>query len=268
MKPTLYAWESQEAFIADLKTRGLRSTTHYHRSDSWFANKTVEQAFDLALVGHNSYVDKAQKLLESVPFSQDTYRDEWTPQPFGAYPIVPEYLACDPLCMRAITPQESERGPVTMYYNITASASWDSETLLKRGVTMLALLERLQTERPVELYITGYFEGRRVQPDFAMKVRVETRPMNLSQIGYLIADASYIRHLWWEMVWNIKETNCDSDSIGWGQGRGNPKWQRQTLQANAEDIVIDMAYATDGMVTQPVVWLKNQLDSMRASDAR
>lgn len=266
----LIKWESVQAFTNEI-SQNLTAGNKYHAKSSWLGNKTLEQALDLSIHGDDSTAAKAQKLIDKLEIpSIETLRDVWLPGIAGAYPIVPEYLSGEPQCMRQRMNEQSDVAPVNIYLNICTSSSWSANDLLKRGTTVLAFTLALQSVRPVEIHLVGHFDQspKTNNETLFFDVLLDSKPLNLSQAAYVIADCSYIRHLWWEMVWYKKGTSKESDAIYWGneyksaETSDYPKFEkviRKNLQMADQDLYIPMAYTSDTLITEPITWINKQL---------
>lgn len=266
----LIKWESVEAFTREV-SQHLTAPPSYRENLSWFGNKSLKQALDLSIHGDDSTVEKAQELIDKLAIpSIETSRDVWSPTIAGAYPMVPEYLAGEPQCMRRRMSEQSDVAPVNVYLNICASASWSADQLLKRGTTVLAFALALQSVRPVEIHLVGHFgeSPKTNNESLYFDILLDSKPLNMSQAAYVLSDCSYIRHLWWEMVWYKKGTRQGSDFIYWGKNfvsaelSNYPTFEklvRKNLQMNAQDLYIPMAYTSDRLISEPVAWVNEQL---------
>lgn len=124
-------------------------------SGKWMsAGLSFEECEQRARFGDNSIVARAESLLEKLD-KPEIIDYSYASSVQGAYPVVPEYLAGFPECMREKRISETETGPIRVFASQFVSASVSPEDAMKRGVAITALIMRLQMTHSVELFLVS-----------------------------------------------------------------------------------------------------------------
>ncbi len=190
----LRQYDSIPEYIAYLDTCDGREALTIKRSverDSHSGGLTYEEAKVKAIQGDDTNVAQAQALIERIEHeTPETPVSAWVPNVFGAFPCVPEYLAGNPFCMRSRVSVADESNPIALYVPISAMAVVSAETIVQRGLACLALTLRLQSYRPVELYLYHGWED-----DILQVIKVETRPLALDTACFAMTSAAFLRKL-------------------------------------------------------------------------
>lgn len=264
-------WQAQVTQFASMGAMATHCLTEDYdaaRRDgggSWKNNESWEQSCELALKGKTQWVEKAQNvydLLEAGGIDLD--QQHWAPDRAGAFPVIPDYLAGVPECMRRKLTQTSDVAPVSMYASIEASASFESSELIKRGAAILALCMALQQTRPVELHLLCTLGGSPTPG--IVTVKLDTVPMDLAQMAYLFGSAGYFRNLHFGMAGRMYGFD---GHWAWG-GTPNDVWYQRRIRAalrlTESDIYVPGIISTDESVQNPVAWVQAQLDRYKAQD--
>ena len=137
-------------------------------SKSWDNGIYHDLAVVLAKRGDDSFVSHAEALLEKIEGEVDSHA-EWVPSIYGAYPVVPEFLAGSPSSMWRGT-RPSDASPVAVWVDLTCSGGFSAKDMEKRGTAILALVMKLQAIRPVDLYLVSCVQ--RLQGGLVVKVEL------------------------------------------------------------------------------------------------
>lgn len=238
--------------IAD-KAISSRSTWSDDGS-KWFGYLTYAQAMEGMTVGQESLVPKAEALLEKIDAAVETPHCEWLPSIYGAYPIVPEYLANSPECMRHKTQVPTDVAPVSVYVSTTCSGSIEDDVMLARGVAILALIMKLQAIRPIDLYMLAETHGQ-TDGEFLQVIHIPTQPLNISVAAFVLGRVGWARHLTYSVARMLDKFNgCWPRNYA----MGDSAWVshvRETLNMQPHDLYIGAAREWDDMVTKPVEWV-------------
>ena len=176
-----YTWTEYLASLPAARDEG-------HYPSSWTDNESFDTAMHKMANGDEAYAAMADKLLDQLQdLSEGMPVREWTASPIGAYPIVPEVLSGMPACMRILSPS-GELTPVKVVISSTSSGAVSKETMTKRGVAVLALIQKLQVIRPVELYILVEGNDEHVRDDLFQMIRVDTKPLSVAHACFALAN--------------------------------------------------------------------------------
>lgn len=250
-------FDSLEEFIAISRTCPCTDA-----EKSWFNGETVAQTCEFSLNGNESVVAEAEALIEQLSnITEGAPVNAWGNSPAGAYPIVPEFLAGRPDCMRAMQPTD-DLSPVNIYVCTTSSASVDSEEYMKRGAAILALVMKLQQIRSVNLFVTFECDGGRVSDDAIQIIPVESRPLNISQAAYLLSSTGFSRHMTYGYG-RTKQTSRLSWISEFNSGRPSAQYFTKVAEyyeLSSSDIHIKPIHRNDPMLSDPVAWINAQLE--------
>lgn len=225
----------------------------------WYGNITWEQAVELTRTGDPSIVPRVNALVDQVEQAAvETPTREWVPSQAGAYAVVPEYLAGAPRCMRMVTYDETERGPIGIYVNVSSSCSYDYDALLTRGAAILALVEKIQLVRPVDLYIVATLDNGSKGANNVIVIKVDTRPIDIGLISPLIAHCGVDRHL--NHV--LGKSAGGTFGVGWAKCHGSREEFGKFVGLNETDLYILPSHLYDAdanLMTDPVKWINAKL---------
>lgn len=216
--------------------------------NSWCGGHGWDETIAKARFGDESLVPKAEEVLERIsePVSAGL---EWGSTPFGAYPVVPEFLAGHPDPMRSRRRVENEAQPVTVYASILASAAFNADVMTRRGVAMLALLMRLQRTRPVDLKLVMSWTS----PERVLVVDVESRPVCVATAAYSLAHPSFFRRLGHATLFGE-----------WSDRGSSPMDEartRQLLGLGPEDLYLhSLVWGEDELTLDPIGWINRTVE--------
>jgi len=202
----------------------------------------------LCQTGDEAMVSKAEQLMEKLETDVQVDSSEWSSAPFGVAPLVPAYLAGMPDSMRRRIHVQSDLTPVTVWYDLTASAGIRHEDMLSRGVAALALVLKLQTIRPVDLKLTSVFDGKSV-----VVIDIETRPICLATLCYAMTNPLFFRRI-------IHALHGDS-----GIPVAKPSRIREHIpEIQPQDIVIPaiLLRSNDDLLDKPVEWINREIHKL------
>jgi hypothetical protein len=232
----------------------------YHGASDWTDGESFASAREKMAHGDDSYASMADRLLDSLSTVTDGVPvREWAPSPMGAYPVVPEFLSGMPACMRAMSSSPTELSPVRIVVSSTCSAGIDKETMTRRGVAVLALVQKLQQIRPVELVIL--VEGndeRGGKKNLFQLIAVDTKPLSVAHACFALANVGFARQL----------TYCHMNRFhGWKgdwprdyQSSGYERIVREECGLSPEDLWLRSSHDSDGLLARDsVAWVNEQL---------
>ncbi|HWG89155.1 MAG TPA: hypothetical protein VN679_15325 [Candidatus Acidoferrales bacterium] len=274
MKSNFKVYDSVHAFVG---TRGNEQTIDRLalRTDEWTGPRNYKESKTYFLHGAGEdELSASRKLLNQIDVAVHGVQGEvWKPQVYGAYPVVADYLAGDPMCMRNKEWDETDVAPVRIILNTAVAAGVEADTIARRAAASAAFAMKLSERRPVELWISTALHNMRLKTDVGFRVKLDM-PMNLSQV-VAAYDRSVSRVLTspiLELLANNDDPNatesCDGYSFelnGFNANRGGRhmymKAFRDYMNLSEDDIVLDAGILTDceAIDRNPVEWVKSML---------
>lgn len=228
-----------------------------HGESSWTDYETFDSALTKMTQGDDSYATMADELLEKISdVTEGVPQRVWSASPYGAYPVVPEYLMDSPTPMRMLSSQ-GDVSPVKVVVSTTCSGGISKETMTARGTAILALVMKLQQIRPVELYLLaeGNHQGTK---DLFVMIRVDTKPLSIAHACFAMANVGFARQLTYAWM-----THYHGWTGGWpvNYRRGNyATIVRAECGIEPEDLWIPSSYLHDSeLIYNPVQWVNSQL---------
>jgi hypothetical protein len=221
--------------------------------------------------GNDRLVPEAEKLIERFAAELDTSRAAWLPDIAGAYPVVPEFLAGNPECMRRRQVVASEVAPLNIYVNIGASYALDPHEIMARGTAILAFVLAMARVRPIALYayvaaVDGYKDGE----ESLFVAPVNTAPLDVATAAYALTSPAMGRAVACSI---IRQDQSDSRYLKWPRGwrEDRAAYNKKLLAEMGGDpensLLIDCAFSGDALIRQPEAWLKEQIAKFHNGEA-
>jgi hypothetical protein len=268
------------------------SVTEWYRYSEQGQGRMARQfgSGNQSFLGHNSereavayceqnigerHMREAKELVDKIDASfRDRAKDNWQPSPFGAYPVVPDYLAGDPFSMRVKHREEDNTAPIRYYIEAVVSGGTGQRALEQRAAGLAALVMRTVEERPIELYALIALHSRHQgNAGYIAVIPINTRPIDLHSTIAAFATREFCRCMAFsnsEQATGTSSRNCD-----WlyGHPEQHNKGQReqrfrQALGMEPQDVLMQGGYLTDAHLfnSDPVQWVHNQIESQRGVD--
>ena len=217
--------------------------------------------------GDPEAVARVQKVLDKVDASfRDRESVQWLPSVAGAYPVVPDFLAGNPECMRQRQNIEDDRSPLRIFFSVTVSSGVDIGTAQKRGAAAAALAIRLSEDRPVELWATA--EMMAGNKTIVQAYRIPTETASAHEIAFGLGSIEVLRRIAFGV--HCQHVDGGSGQIHWAWA-GTPYSERymasarEALDANPGDLYLSGGHLDQirEMSSDPVGWVHKQLESQR-----
>jgi len=162
--------------------------------DEWRGRENYGMSLDYARQGNEASVCKSDALLGEYEHIMPQSRGWQTSYDVvGGVASVPEYLAGNPCHMRRRKRTASSFAPLTICVNLGVSAGISTQTMMKRGIALLAITRLLANVRPTELWVGCSFGAHSIRASFW--VRLETSPLDLARASYAITAPGFTRNL-------------------------------------------------------------------------
>ncbi len=275
---------NQIEFFEDFREASLVARDrHYSRSlfrPSWNGGVAEWSDIDKLLKDGDP---KLQSKIEAI-FNAGTVMDLRTTGPtptldvIGYNPCVPSYLAGNPMNMRRNIEGETNKAPISIFYEPLSSETIDSNTLIKRGLAIASLAYYLSLYRPVSLYVFGASAPRSSdtwqKPEgdtsndmiYMSVIPISVSPFNLSQLSFEICHTAASRVIMLALT-NIKGSitfpTINGKETYWLKPGEYANWVRDKLSLPPETLVFEAI--KDGTVREwdnPMEWVHKQLKAM------
>lgn len=219
----------------------------------------------------------AKELVDQIDASyRDRSKDQWAPSPFGAYPVVPDYLAGDPFSMRIKHQAEDNTAPIRYYIEAVVSAGTHTNDLERRAAGLAALVMRTAEERPVELYalVALHNVWRGSSAGYIGVVPINARPVDLHSTIAAFATREFCRCMAFtnaEQCTGVSSRGCDW-LFGHPDNGGNKAkremYFRKALNMDPQDVLMQGGYLSDAGLfgSDPVKWVHEQIKKQRNID--
>lgn len=212
---------------------------------------TYTDVLRLGLEGDDSLVAEAEKLLEQLMVASETIKVmQWNPSVYGAYPVVPEFLAGSPTPMRHRQSVETENLPIGIWVDLTSSGRIGLDTLRRRGIVLLALVLKLQAIRPIELYVCIGSSSNRG----GVRITLNTRPLDLASSCFILCNGTFARLPMYALVREMSQSLITSLLIRESDFRA-------AFDVPEGDLVVGTAHLdySSEIQSDPVAWINKQL---------
>lgn len=168
--------------------------------------------------GDTRHVARADKLLEQVATYTLTADCQAAVERVvaGGLADVPAFLSGSPVAMRQRRRREAPK-PLTMVVDISTSGSVSDDGILRRGVAVLALIQKLmQSGHPITLHIaeaSGIAGGTMPYNGFYI-TRLDTAPLDLARLCWALTTPDMARVIGFSCELRLVPGNDDA-GIGW-----------------------------------------------------
>lgn len=251
-------FESPAQFLNFCRTLGVKGAHFGGNAASWYGNETSEECHRYAITGKpnvtaeiDSYFAKFHRLQQL-----ELQTSCWAPAPYGAYPVVGDYLAGSPESMRRVQRREMDLTAIRLFVDSTSSAGVGAHQLWKRGLTVAAFARALAAIRPVELYdvVTGDgYEGAS-----AAIILLPANPMDLNICAWALGSQRLTRGFGYDFI-----RAASGFSGGWPWNEYNhhrvTQQMRDFIGMNDQDVYIPPINLDDALIRNPYEWLDTQL---------
>lgn len=256
---TVARWET----IEDMALAGMEQAKKGRYFETF--RRDMESAIKAAREGERG---NALKVARSLADKVDAHerpapRVQWSPSVMGAYPMIGDYLAGMPECMRMRQVQRDAISPVNVYICATVSGGASNDLIAARAAAAMALCMRISETRPSRLYVVHELGDYR----FAGLQVVELPPTSDGDFGGLCAaltNDGLVRQAAFHAIYNV----VGREGFGaWAWSSPCPTAQnhiaciRQALGMSEDDFYVPggSIIESNEMMKDPVSWVQKQL---------
>lgn len=252
----------------DTVSEVLAATKGASFSGGWYGNVTSTQAREYSLSGYASLMTKAEEIFDKVSEAAISLPAMvHTPDVWGQRLNMGEWLAGSPTCFRRKKRSTQEISPMKILVCTTCSAGVDADAMIARGAAILAFLMKLQTIRPVDLYLSSELGNSSRGHSCLATVRIESRPLNLASASFVIGHVGFSRGFLYQYARENQKSGGNwpsSDDCMFSHSSGaSSRYITQLashLDFNPEtDMYIPSLRLHDELVNSPVEWINKQL---------
>jgi len=261
-----------------MRAVGPETITGVQRGENWDAGVSPQDACTRAIMGDPTIVSQFDATIASVTAGiETTQRPGYVVDWYGSRVDMGRYVAGLPNCMRRRARRATDTRHVSVYVSLVCSAGIRADMMLKRGSAILGFLAVLQSQNiGVDLYLVADMQGARARRtgredqsgitldmvldgDCTQVIRVESRPLDLSQTGFVIAHPAFTRHITYTFGKRYGFHGSWSATFDRSGGHSDPlaysKAMAAKLGLNETDVFIPPAHSGDEIVRDPQAWI-------------
>ena len=219
-------YDSFDAFVARVADETVPTWEGYRSSieepDEWSGNVTVEESIQLASYGWRKGREQMSNELDMAHNSTSFERlPTYEYDVAGYMPNIPLYVAGCPSHMMSPLGNESAMGKVVdIKINISASSNNSSRRLMRRGASILSLIDKLEDSGlSCNVNVCEYTRASQGKGFFLIEFPIKKagQPMDIDRCAYALVHPSMLRKLCF--VACEQELKAKS---GWQSGYGRP----------------------------------------------
>lgn len=187
-------YNSAQEIAEHLETRQVTSDSFKSNpySDRSFVGASREETYRMLKEGYQPVVDALKGKIKANATSKrfKSYNDV-----AGYQPIVPNAIMGLPKAMINSSMMPIKTKVIDVYYEMTCSASTNSNDLIKAGQKMLGVIMELEAQGyRFNLYCTqGYYDSSLGCDMMCLKVKSANQPMDLKRMSFPIAHTAFFR---------------------------------------------------------------------------
>lgn len=231
------------------------------KGNAWHGNETAYQVFKAGAEGTNTYVPAVERLIEQVEANLATETQGYAIDNAvtGFLPDVVAAIQGHPEAMLQMVDLQADHMPVNVWCNTTMSGGFSTKEIAARGAAVAAFVMKLQAIRPVSLNVVVGLSRCNY-----LVCPINTRPMSIGQISYLLCSGGWTRH-----VYKVLEANLGA-GVGWdkvfdahGRKAYSQAYQEDGLKILGgdlkHDVFIPPLFLHDELAHKPVEWVSKTL---------
>jgi hypothetical protein len=224
--------------------------------------ENADAGIDILLNGDETYVDKANELVDQIAAQVEIPRSVTRRSVQGFRPNVPAFIRGEPRDMWRRVKVKEDRSPIRVFVGLTSSAMISEDDLIKRGCAIAAFAIAMSNVRPV--IITPYvclgssrYTGRGVR-NMLISWDISTQPLIMSEL-MSVTRPEVTRHIGIEACRQLFGRIAEDDPSFHSDSFSEPK-MRAHLNAKPSDLYLPSIHASDPILNNPVQWVNEMVE--------
>lgn len=217
----------------------------------------VREGERILLDGDETYVTKAQSIVDQLTLEISTPKRERTKKVYGNYPNVAAYVRGEPRNMWHTRKTNNTRTPIRLWVGLTSSAIIPNEQLIERGAALAAFAIAMANIRPVIITPFVCLSSSDRRRNMLISWDISTQPIVLSEIMSLTRPevTRYIgieacRHQYGQEASHDPGFHKDS----WDEAK-----MRKHLNAKPDDLYLPPIHRDDPLLDNPIKWIQDNI---------
>ena len=240
-------------------------TKRRHSRSDWTGESWHESIGRAGNGGTDDTVPAAESMLARIQANlPEPMARRWELAHAGAFPCVPAFLSGEPESMWSTAEAPTESNPVRIFVCSTSSGGVSHDDLLKRGCACLGLVLLASRTRPVELFSYAHCsETDSRRGDAVIVQRLQSHPMMLSEVSYVLTSAGWARNLTYAYL----SERLGYRNLHWAEAQRRDSYQggpatRALLGLAESDVLIGPVHAHDPVVKDPIGFVNRELSKL------
>ena len=229
-----------------------------HVFDAYNRDGDFYRYIEKATHGDDTLAAKAYAMIDKLDVNAPSTRVFQTVHsPYGGSCNLGDWLAQSPTPMRRRIRTVSDTAPLRIVVGVSCSAGIRPDLMETRGIAILALVLKLQSIRPIDLFLLTEDRGAKKDSWHYHLIKIESNPLALGTATFGLCSDGIERLLSFTILRGQYDQNP-----GWPTDHLEPGYmerKRDRLGLNDNDLIIREAYLADPMIKHPVEWLEEQL---------
>lgn len=239
-------------------------------SDNWYGG-ILEDITSKLLRGDTNLVNQCEMMMGKVKDIElpGTYGSVRHRDVFGSGLSFGDYASGSPTPFRRSRRVINDVSPLKIVVGITTSSSIDAAQQQQRGMAVLALVQKIQAVRPIELFALGEYGTSAKDGTLYQMVEINTKPLDLATAITALSHVGLPRKFFQGRgLGNVELRQKIRYGGGWAYGyksnsKGYDLLRRKCLGLSENDLVIDSLCAQDKFLYDPLGWVNNQLEQVK-----
>lgn len=189
-------YNSANDMVDDLKIRKLRPSFDRPSTDSdWTGCKDIDEAYEYLRTGYSPVVEKLEKEFKIAnQQTGEVKRITFQNNILGHSPIVPLAMMGVPNSMMDMTMKPIKTKVVDIYYDMTASASTSSRSIISAGLCVLSVVCDLERQGYRFNLYTVYSSSDSENCDVCIiKIKDARQPIDLRRMSFPLCHTGFFR---------------------------------------------------------------------------
>lgn len=277
MKPTVYEVngihvESFDSFweLLNYAEHNPNPESSNNHGDDFSMCKSLQDAIGMARDGWHDVRPEVDKIFGDVAMRiADRLESRFqTLHNYSGFSVdMGRYLQGDPECMLDYVPEEQQAMGRVVKVVVNLAARWDipAETILKRGVAVVALLDTLhKLGVGIELWAEESISKNSAKFSNRIKIHDSSQMLDINSVMFAVAHPAMLRRVIFSMQEQSAKAKQQGAHSGGGYGKPENVWRNAGLEA---DVICDKLEEDESkMVSDPVGWVLSTVSGLGLTD--